>query len=64
MQEKTISRDPFSVSVYELEGLKAAEEDKLIEISTDGPLKLQFKEQSLSNFWAHLQDYQELSKRV
>ena len=58
-------RDPFSVSVYELEGLTAAEEDRLVEISTDSPLKLQFKEQSLSHFWAHLQeDYPELSKIV
>jgi len=37
-------RDPFSVNVNGLKGLTAAEEDKLIEISTDGALKLQFKE--------------------
>ena len=40
-------RDPFSVNMHELEGLTAAEEEKLIEISTDGALKLHFKEQSL-----------------
>lgn len=33
-------RDPFSVNVYEKEGLTAAEEDKLIEISIDGDPKL------------------------
>lgn len=33
-------RDTFSVNVYELEGLRAEEKDKLIEISTDGSLKL------------------------
>uniref|UniRef100_A0A8D0KS80 HAT C-terminal dimerisation domain-containing protein n=1 Tax=Strix occidentalis caurina TaxID=311401 RepID=A0A8D0KS80_STROC len=56
---------PDVINVYELEGLTAAEEDKLIEISTDGAPKLQFKEQSLPNFWAHLQaDFPELSKRA
>lgn len=58
-------RDPFSVNVYELKELTAAEEDKLIEISTDGALKLQFKEQSLPNFWAHLHaDFPELSEKA
>ena len=58
-------RDPFSVNMHELEGLTAAEEEKLIEISTDGALKLQFKEQSLQNVWAYLQaDFPELSKKA
>lgn len=58
-------RNPFSVNLYELEGLTVAEKDKLIEISTDGALKLQFKEPPLPNFWAHLQvDFPELSKRT
>lgn len=48
-------RDTFSVNVYELEGLRAAEKDRLIEMSTDGGLKLQTKVQSLPNFWFHLQ---------
>jgi len=48
-----------------LKGLTAAEEDKLIKISTDGALKLQFKKQSLPNFWAHLQaDFPELSEKA
>ena len=51
--------------MHELEGLTAAEEEKLIEISTDGALKLQFKEQSLQNVWAYLQaDFPELSKKA
>ena len=58
-------RDPFSVNVNKQEGFTAAEEDKLIEISTDGELKLQFKEQSVPNFWAPLKEYYlELPKRV
>jgi hypothetical protein len=35
-------------------GLTAAEENGLIEISTDSALKLQFKENSLANFWLHV----------
>lgn len=58
-------RDTFSVNVYELEGLRAAEKDRLIEISTDGGLKFQAKVQSLPNFWVHLQaDFPELTKRT
>ena len=50
MQERNWIRDPFPVNVYELEEFTAAEEDKPIEICTDGPLKLHLKEQFLSNF--------------
>ena len=51
--------------MHELEGLTAAEEEKLIEISMDGVLKLQFKKQSLPNFWAYLQaDFPELLKKA
>ena len=65
MQEKNWIRDPFSVNVYEQEGLTTTEEDKPIEICTDGPLKLHLKEQFVPNVLTHLQDdYPDLSKRV
>ena len=51
--------------MHEQEGLTAAEEEKLIEISMDNALKLQVKDRSLSNFWAYLQaDFPELSKKA
>jgi hypothetical protein len=58
-------RDPFSVSVHEVEGLTEAEEDQLMEVTTDGALKMQFKEKTLANFWAYLQDeFPGLSKKA
>jgi hypothetical protein len=59
------SADPFNVDIDKLTGLSAAEENGLIEISTDSALKLQFKENCLENFWLHVQmDYPELSYRA
>jgi hypothetical protein len=58
-------KDPFCVDIDRLTGLTTAEENGLIEISTDNVLKLQFKENSLANFWLHVQtDYPELSYKA
>jgi hypothetical protein len=55
----------FNVEIHKLMGLTAAEENVLIEISTDSALKLQFKENSLANFWLHARtDYSELSYKA
>ncbi|XP_025416803.1 zinc finger BED domain-containing protein 5-like [Sipha flava] len=45
--------------------LTSPEEDNLIEISTNGSLKLQFNQKSLENFWLHVQkDYPVLSSKA
>jgi hypothetical protein len=59
------SADSFDVDINKLTGLTAAEVNGLTEISTDGALKLQFKENSLANFWLHVRtDYSELSYKA
>jgi hypothetical protein len=58
-------KDLFNVDINKLTGLTAAEENGLIEISTDSTLKLKFKENSLANFWLHVRtDYPELSYKA
>jgi hypothetical protein len=61
-ESKNWIKDPFFVDIDKLMGLTAADENGLIEISTDSSLKRQFKENSLANFWLHARtDYPELS---
>jgi hypothetical protein len=64
-ESKNWIKDPFNVDIDKLTRLTAAEENGLIEISTDSALKLQFKENSLANFWLHVRtDYPELSYKA
>jgi hypothetical protein len=64
-ESKNWIKDPFNVDIVKLTGLTAAEENGLTEISMDSALKLQFKENSLANFWLHAQmDYPELSYKA
>jgi hypothetical protein len=64
-ESKNRIKYPFNVDIDKLTGLTAAEENGLIEISTDSALKLQFKENSLANSWLHVRtDYPELSYKA
>ncbi|XP_025414328.1 zinc finger BED domain-containing protein 5-like [Sipha flava] len=58
-------RHPFEIDITQINGLTSLEEDNLIEISTNGSLKLQFNQKSLENFWLHVQkDYPVLSSKA
>jgi hypothetical protein len=61
-ERKNWVKDPFNIDIDKLTGLTAVEENGLTEISTDSELKLQFKENSMANFWLHVRkSYPELS---
>jgi hypothetical protein len=51
-ESKNLIKDPCNVHIDKLTGLTAAEENGLIEISTDSALKLQFKEKFSGEFLA------------
>jgi hypothetical protein len=53
-ESKNWIKDPFNVAIDKLTGLTAAEENGLIEISTDSALKFQFEENFLEIFWLHV----------
>ncbi|XP_074033902.1 zinc finger BED domain-containing protein 5-like [Leptinotarsa decemlineata] len=54
--------DPFNTDVSDITGLKAAQENQLIEISCDSALKRNFNESSLSSFWVNVKtDYEKIS---
>jgi len=58
-------RHPFEIDTTQINGLTSLEEDNLIEISTNGSLKLQFNQKLLKNFWLHVQkDYPVLSSKA
>ncbi|CAI6357184.1 unnamed protein product [Macrosiphum euphorbiae] len=58
-------RHPFEIDITQINGLTSLEEDDLIDISTNGSLKLQFNQKSLENFWLHEQkDYPVLSSKA
>jgi hypothetical protein len=64
-ESKNCIKDPFNVDLHKLRGLAVAEENDLIEISTNSALKIQSKENSLANFWLHVRtDYPELSYKA
>jgi hypothetical protein len=56
-------RNPFSATyVIESFGLSARMCDQLIELGSDGALKITFSEKSLTNFWIHVKsEYPELA---
>ncbi|KAL4130817.1 hypothetical protein QTP88_008198 [Uroleucon formosanum] len=58
-------RHPFEIDITQINGLISLEEDNLIEIFTNGSLKLQFHQKSLEMFWFHVQkDYPVLSSKA
>lgn len=51
LENESWIRDPFSLSDKNLDAFSVVERDQLAEISCNGVLKLEFKQQNLSDFW-------------
>jgi zinc finger BED domain-containing protein 5/7/8/9 len=51
LENESWIRDPFSLSNKNLDAFSVIERDQLAEISCNGDLKLEFKQQNLSDFW-------------
>lgn len=58
-------RDPFNMEVTNAKHLSILEQDILVELSRDTPLKLQFNKTELANFWLLLRsDYPALANKA